>query len=255
MEKEWDPAYGIEPPDLYGRWASLVAQMVKNLACNARDLGSIPGFGRSPGGEHGKPTPRFWSGESPWTEEPGGLQSMGLQRVRHDWATKHSSPAAFARLRGGSDSVVILDASQYEGPSSLSPRVPGGQGCMLFLFGSFPLRVLPSCSGLHQNPWMDEWANKWVNEGTEVTGTCFLGYKARTWELLFNQLGGFSYEALKLFSFGPLKCFLKWSYSRSLPSWRCDQAIAVHPGFILSPSMDAVSVPVVETSWTDMNSA
>ena len=25
--------------------------------------------------------------EIPWTEEPGGLQSMGLQRVRHDWAT------------------------------------------------------------------------------------------------------------------------------------------------------------------------
>ena len=23
----------------------------------------------------------------PWTEEPGGLQSMGLQKVRHDWAT------------------------------------------------------------------------------------------------------------------------------------------------------------------------
>ena len=23
----------------------------------------------------------------PWTEEPGGLQSMGSQRVRHDWAT------------------------------------------------------------------------------------------------------------------------------------------------------------------------
>ena len=24
----------------------------------------------------------------PWTEEPGGLESMGSQRVRHDWATK-----------------------------------------------------------------------------------------------------------------------------------------------------------------------
>ena len=24
----------------------------------------------------------------PWTEEPGELQSMGLQRVRHDWETK-----------------------------------------------------------------------------------------------------------------------------------------------------------------------
>ena len=23
-----------------------------------------------------------------WTEEPGGLQSMGLQRVRQDWVTK-----------------------------------------------------------------------------------------------------------------------------------------------------------------------
>ena len=26
--------------------------------------------------------------EIPWTEEPGGLQSMGLQRVRDDLATK-----------------------------------------------------------------------------------------------------------------------------------------------------------------------
>ena len=30
------------------------------------------------------PTPIFWPGESPWTEEPGRLQSMGLQRVGHD---------------------------------------------------------------------------------------------------------------------------------------------------------------------------
>ena len=27
----------------------------------------------------------------PWTEEPGGLQSMGSQRVRHNRATKHST--------------------------------------------------------------------------------------------------------------------------------------------------------------------
>ena len=26
----------------------------------------------------------------PWTEEPGGLQSMGSQRVRHNWATEHT---------------------------------------------------------------------------------------------------------------------------------------------------------------------
>ena len=27
--------------------------------------------------------------EIPWTEEPGGLQSMGSQRAGYDWATKH----------------------------------------------------------------------------------------------------------------------------------------------------------------------
>ena len=28
--------------------------------------------------------------ETPWTEEPGGLQSMELQRVRRDWATEYT---------------------------------------------------------------------------------------------------------------------------------------------------------------------
>ena len=34
----------------------------------------------------------------PWTEEPSGLQSMGLQRVRHDW-TFFTEPAERVRLR------------------------------------------------------------------------------------------------------------------------------------------------------------
>ena len=25
----------------------------------------------------------------PWTEEPGGLQSIGSKQIRNDWATKH----------------------------------------------------------------------------------------------------------------------------------------------------------------------
>ena len=48
----------------------------KASAYNAGDLGSIPGSGRSPGEENGNPLP--------WMEEPGRLQSMGLQRVGHD---------------------------------------------------------------------------------------------------------------------------------------------------------------------------
>ena len=37
-----------------------------------------------------QPTPVFLPGESPETEEPGWLESMGSQRVRHNWVTKHS---------------------------------------------------------------------------------------------------------------------------------------------------------------------
>ena len=34
----------------------------------------------------------------PWTEEPGGLQSMWLQRIRHDWVTNtHAAAAATAK--------------------------------------------------------------------------------------------------------------------------------------------------------------
>ena len=55
----------------------------KESACNMRDLGSVPGLGRSPGGGHGQPTPVFLPGESPWTEEAGGLPSMGSQKVEH----------------------------------------------------------------------------------------------------------------------------------------------------------------------------
>ena len=56
----------------------------KESACNAGDLGLIPGLGRSPGEGEWQPSPVFLPGESPWTEESGGLQSMGLQKVGLD---------------------------------------------------------------------------------------------------------------------------------------------------------------------------
>jgi len=50
----------------------------KESACNAGDLGSIPGLGRSPG--QGKGYPLQYSG----LEHSMDLQSMGSQRVGHD---------------------------------------------------------------------------------------------------------------------------------------------------------------------------
>ena len=49
------------------------------------DESSITGSGRSPGG--GRAThSSILAWRIPWTEEPGRLQSMGSQRVRHDWS-------------------------------------------------------------------------------------------------------------------------------------------------------------------------
>ena len=61
--------------------------MGREYACNAGDagdVGSIPGLGRSPGGGNGKPLQYFFAWRIPQTEQPGGLQSTGLQRVGHD---------------------------------------------------------------------------------------------------------------------------------------------------------------------------
>ena len=59
--------------------------MVKNLPANAgdiRNMGSIPGSGRSL--EEGIVTiSSILAWRILWTEEPGGLQSIGLQRVGH----------------------------------------------------------------------------------------------------------------------------------------------------------------------------
>ena len=65
---------------------STVALVVKNPPANAgdtRDMGSVPGSRRFPGGGNGNPL-QYSCLENSWIEEPGGLQSMGSQRVGHD---------------------------------------------------------------------------------------------------------------------------------------------------------------------------
>ena len=64
----------------------MMAQQVKNLPDNAGDTGdagSIPGPGRSPRGGNGNPL-QYSCLENAMEEEPGELQSVGSQRVRHN---------------------------------------------------------------------------------------------------------------------------------------------------------------------------
>ena len=79
--------------------------------------------------------------ETPWTEEPGDLQSMGLQRVRHSWATEHTHTTqrtlfncdASAELQ---DACLLARArrkarSTYGPPQPPSPSDPPAHHCWL----------------------------------------------------------------------------------------------------------------------------
>ena len=49
-----------------------------------------PWFGKIAWSRAWQPTLAFLPGKSPWTEEPGELQSMGSHRVIHDLGTEHT---------------------------------------------------------------------------------------------------------------------------------------------------------------------
>ena len=85
------PGLGRSPGEGIGyqlqySWVSLVSQMIIYLQCVR--LGFNPWVGKIPWTRSWQPTPVFLPGESLWTELPGGLQSMGSQKVGHSWATK-----------------------------------------------------------------------------------------------------------------------------------------------------------------------
>ena len=81
---------GCEPHNPRGRYSYFPGgAVVKNPPANeagTREAGSVSGW-RSPTVGYGNPL-QYSCLEIPWTEEPDRVQSMGSQRVRHDWTTE-----------------------------------------------------------------------------------------------------------------------------------------------------------------------
>ena len=69
----------------------------KVSACKAGNPGSIPGLGRSPGEGNGNPLQYSCLGNPMDREDPGQLQSMGLQRIGHDLVTKPPPPPSMVK--------------------------------------------------------------------------------------------------------------------------------------------------------------
>ena len=87
------------------------------ICLQCRRPGFDPWVGKIPCRRAWQPTPVFLPGESPGTEEPGGLQSMGLQRVGHDWATKHSTQLYNVCCSVAQSCPTLLDPMDCSMPS------------------------------------------------------------------------------------------------------------------------------------------
>ena len=72
-------------PNMGLPWCLLASDSIES-ACNEGDLGSIPGQ-ENPLEKEMATHSSILAWRIPQTEEPGGLQSMGSQRIGHDWAT------------------------------------------------------------------------------------------------------------------------------------------------------------------------
>ena len=83
-------------------------------AGDTRDTGSILGLGRSPGEWNGNSLQYSCIWKIPWTEEPDGLQSMGLQRDGHDWVSCIALPLMicfFVHLENASVQLISVPQS------------------------------------------------------------------------------------------------------------------------------------------------
>ena len=126
-----------------------------------------------------QPTLAFLHGKIPWTEKPGRLQFMGLQRAGHDWASEHiiiiiiapfSCPQSFPTLGSFLVSWLFISGGQSIGASASDSGLSGNiQGCFpLGLTGLISLlskglsRVFSSVTvGKHQffSSQLSSWSN------------------------------------------------------------------------------------------------
>ena len=96
-------------------------------SCHAGDLGSVSGWGRSPAGGNDNPLQYSCLGNP--TKEPGWLQSMGLQRVGHDLATKEQQQFNFITKKLGNHLCIFACIFICGTGARILPLVHGQEIC------------------------------------------------------------------------------------------------------------------------------
>ena len=87
--------------------------MLENPPANAGDSGLIPGSGRFPEKGNGNPFQYSCLGNPMDRGKPGRLQSMGLQRVRYNLATKQQWIHRLADLTDETHALISLNRMIY----------------------------------------------------------------------------------------------------------------------------------------------
>ena len=105
------PCFSILRPSSIGPWASLVAQRVKRLPA-MQDTWVWSLSQEDPLEKEMAPYSSTLAWKISWTDKPGRLQSMGFQRVGHDWAT---SLSFFHFLSAHGDQGLYLDRGRNWG--------------------------------------------------------------------------------------------------------------------------------------------
>ena len=121
--------------------------MVKNLPANEGEAGSIPGW-EDPLEKEMATHSSILAWEIPWTEEPGGLQSVGLQWVGHDLVTEQTHHTDLVFLEARSLKWVSPGQNQGVGRAMLPPEAFGENPCLFQLLevAYFPRLVAPFLS-------------------------------------------------------------------------------------------------------------
>ena len=125
-------------PEAHQIQASLTVQLVSHLPCNAGDLGSIPGLGRSPGAGHGNPL-QYSCLENPVDRGAWQATVHGVTRVGQDLVTKPPPP----RIK-----FKCLTGMGLRFPQLLCPLIIQLQATLL---GRFCIQMLPDGLVL---PWL-----------------------------------------------------------------------------------------------------
>ena len=136
----------------------------KESTCNAVDLGSIPGLGRSPGGSRGNPL-QYSCLENPHGQRSLVGYSQKCCRVGHDWETKHACVHRHLHLLcyrlcdpwagGGRDSLLLACEAQSTCPSVWFQRENEQD--------AYVCNVTPWGCAKWLTEWTSEWGKGWIN--------------------------------------------------------------------------------------------